>query len=281
MFELKAAIDRWREQAAASGITGDALAELEDHLRQDVANLVAHGRNEQEAWRLAIVKLGDPAALAPQFHAVERLSTLDRAALGLILVTITGFIATGLGLVAVRGPFRADWLLTVHVIAITLGYGIGLAAAPLAAWCTLRTMLTPRPLPRLNSVAIEMIRAMSLLAAASTVLGFVLGSLWSAREWNRFFSADVKELGALAIAVALSLAAYTATRRRYSYITLATALAAAGLIMGFWFGPIADEQGYPPLFTTLAFGGLTLGLALAALTLACLHRRGEVAVDRA
>jgi ribose/xylose/arabinose/galactoside ABC-type transport system permease subunit len=273
MFELQAAIDLWRQQAESSGIPGDSLVELEEHLREDVATFVLFGHTEQEAWRLAVVRLGDTTALSREFRRAEHLSTLDRVALGFIVATVAGLAAVGMAWLAVRGPIDADMLLTFHVVAITFGYVLGLSAAPIAAWCTTRTFLASRPLPRLSDVAVQLIRAICLLAAASTILGFLLGSLWAARHLNRFFTADVREFGALAITAALTAIAFTATRHKYAHATLATALAAAGIICAFWFGPVANEQDYPPLITTVAAGGLVLGLTLAALTLAYFSRR--------
>jgi hypothetical protein len=279
MFELEAAFDRWRTQAVSSGITADTLAELGDHLRADVESHVARGRTAQEAWRLAIVKLGDPAALAPEFHKVERLSTLDRTAFGLILAIVTGLIAVALGLIAVRGSVRGDWLLTTHVVAITIGYGLGLAAAPAAVWCLARTLFASRPILTLSNAAIRLIRGISLFAAVSTILGVVLGALWAGREWNCYFTFNVRELGGLVIASSLIAAAYAATLQRHSFISLAIALASGGLIMGFWFGPIAYALGYPPLLTTFAFGGLALGLTLAVLTLAHFRSQNELSAN--
>lgn len=144
MFDLQAVIDRWRQQAESAGIAGDSLIELEEHLREDVATFIRLGHTEQEAWRLAVAKLGETAALSREFRRAEHLSTLDRVALGFIVATVAGLAAVGMAWLALHGPIDADMLLTFHVVAITFGYVLGLAAAPIAAWCTARTILASR-----------------------------------------------------------------------------------------------------------------------------------------
>ena len=54
MFDLEAAISQWRRQVESKWI-GDqsALAELEDHLREEIAALAQSGHADEEAWKEA------------------------------------------------------------------------------------------------------------------------------------------------------------------------------------------------------------------------------------
>src|SRR5581483_1606878 len=71
MSELERSIEQWRRTLAGSpGLTPDAVAELESHLRDEVQRLQESGLEPQRAVALAIEKLGTPQALAREFTKV-------------------------------------------------------------------------------------------------------------------------------------------------------------------------------------------------------------------
>jgi len=73
MFDLERAIDGWRRQMAAGGITAaEVLDELESHLRDDVAEQVRGGAEAEQAFAAAVRRLGPAAALRQEFAKAER-----------------------------------------------------------------------------------------------------------------------------------------------------------------------------------------------------------------
>jgi hypothetical protein len=61
MFELEGAISKWKHRLAAAGsFTGESLAELESHVRDSHADLVAKGLDSEESFLLATRRVGDP-----------------------------------------------------------------------------------------------------------------------------------------------------------------------------------------------------------------------------
>ena len=81
MFDLETAITNWRRQTESQWTSDkSALDELEDHLREEIATLTRAGRTEQDAWTVAVAKLGDPVAIRREFAKIDRLPTLDRFA---------------------------------------------------------------------------------------------------------------------------------------------------------------------------------------------------------
>ncbi|HVY72054.1 MAG TPA: permease prefix domain 1-containing protein [Verrucomicrobiae bacterium] len=67
-FDLNQAIGRWRETLLArESITPDRVRELETHLRETFAELLANGLPTEEAFHLAARRLGCPDALAAEF----------------------------------------------------------------------------------------------------------------------------------------------------------------------------------------------------------------------
>jgi hypothetical protein len=69
MFDLEAAITDWRRQMLAAGLrTPVPLEELENHLREEIERRVKAGGNVRQAFELATLQLGPPAALKNEFR---------------------------------------------------------------------------------------------------------------------------------------------------------------------------------------------------------------------
>jgi len=59
MFDLNESVDRWRQQMRRGGRCGqDDIAELEDHLREEMTSLEKLGLSGEEAFLLAARRLG-------------------------------------------------------------------------------------------------------------------------------------------------------------------------------------------------------------------------------
>jgi hypothetical protein len=270
MFDLDAAISDWRRRAVSGG-HGDrvTLTELEDHLREEFAALVRQGRGEEEAWRLASAKLGDPAVLAREFAKINRLRRTDRAAIGALLALAAAAIACVLVFIITSDAgLRAKPLLAVHVLTISLGYILGLLAAAAAAYGAVRALAARRPVPSLQGVALRVVRLASVGAAALSMLGFALGAAWAQIEWGRAFTGLPQEVAA--IPVILSLMAATAATWRSAlpaHVSFAVAVSSGGVILAAWFGAAGLSGGQQATLTTFGFTGLGVSLAIAALTL--------------
>jgi Cytochrome C assembly protein len=275
MFDLEAAISQWRRQVESKWI-GDqsALAELEDHLREEIAALAQSGHADEEAWKEATSKLGDPVAIGHEFSKIDRLPGLDRFAFVLILGAGVLALACFAMMLLKRGPrLVADPVLTIHVVTITLGYTVGLLAATIAGYGAIRGFLAGAPVPVLKSVTLPIVRIASLITSIFTVLGFTLGAVWANQEWGRPFSADPREIGAILVAISFAAATVTVWRSAmFARVSLAIAISGGGIILAAWFGVMAQASGYPALLTTIGFGGLIGSIALAAISLAIRDR---------
>ena len=275
MFDLEVAISRWRRQVESKWM-GDksALAELEDHLREEIAALAQSGHADEEAWREATSRLGDPVAIGHEFSKIDRLPRLDRFAFVLILGAGVLALAYSAVMLLKRGPrLVADPVLTTHVVTITLGYTVGLLAAMIAGYGAIRGFLAGAPVPVLKSVTLRIVRIASLITSIFTVLGFTLGAVWANREWGRPFSADPREIGAILVAISFAAATVTVWRSAmFARVSLAIAISGGGIILAAWFGVMAQASGYPVLVTMIGFGGLIGSIALAAISLAIRDR---------
>ena len=127
MEDIERQIERWRRGLPAS-LAGcaDVIDELEGHLRDELARLVAGGVPADEAWAKAVERLGTPDALAAEFAKVPPARWLP----GTVVPAIV--LVAGLG---IGGPIasrvwgrEAGPLLAIHVLTVAWGYLAALAA---------------------------------------------------------------------------------------------------------------------------------------------------------
>jgi hypothetical protein len=144
-FDLNGAIGRWRAHLAEQpALAAGTVDELEAHLRDSLDRLEASGLSAEEAFLVAVTRVGTPQALGQEFAKVSPQSVwLDRALWMLIGVQIWGALSglfLSLAVVAVvRGyagrAFSASDELIGPVAALALGQLLALALSlAVCAW---------------------------------------------------------------------------------------------------------------------------------------------------
>ena len=79
MFDLDRQIDCWKSAfSQKAACSSDELLELESHLRDQTAALVAAGRSEQEAFCESVARLGDPTKIGGEFAKNQEETTVMR-----------------------------------------------------------------------------------------------------------------------------------------------------------------------------------------------------------
>ena len=71
MFQIEQAITDWRKQMSTGLRDGDALDELENHLREEIARQNKAGVDEQKAFEAAVARIGNAAELNAQFKTAR------------------------------------------------------------------------------------------------------------------------------------------------------------------------------------------------------------------
>src|SRR5688500_12537125 len=122
MHNLEKSIAEWRKtMMAAPAVNHETLDELENHLRENVEQLVRSGITEREAFLSAVKQLGGAPAIASEFRKLEQSTWLPvKVVTGIGLVAA---VAMTIFLFAHLGEPRIKLLLAGHVFAVTLGYG--------------------------------------------------------------------------------------------------------------------------------------------------------------
>src|SRR5450432_1968169 len=78
-FDLNAAIENWRnELASQTNLASDDRRELEAHLRDAIAGFQQRGLDDEESFRLASKRFGQPKQLAREFKKIMKESNWNR-----------------------------------------------------------------------------------------------------------------------------------------------------------------------------------------------------------
>ena len=73
MFELEKAIGEWRKEMATAGLKkGEAIDELESHLREEIQQQIQAGQTIQQAFEVAVERIGGARALKAEFVKIGR-----------------------------------------------------------------------------------------------------------------------------------------------------------------------------------------------------------------
>ena len=222
MFDLESAIATWRASAALQeSITPAAADELEGHLRDQVADLAAAGLTDEEAFGVALRRLGQPTDLAPEFAAATPGTQWRRR----IFWGILGYleISVMLALAATLGK-TTTWLaalsgLTGNLPAIALGAHIlfFVAIASGAGWIwyhvskdgfpDLGELYTryPARIAVLTVVALVLIKVGGYAATTATVQVASAETFGAVVMWTSYHSVVAHTIALAGLAVAMSL----------------------------------------------------------------------------
>jgi hypothetical protein len=105
MFDLDTAIAEWRQQMLVAGIkTPMPLEELESHLRDDVEQQMRSGSSVQQAFEIAVGRIGQAKSLTMEFKKVGNMDKAQqRKRAGLMFAAILALYS-----------LAVTWILSTH-----------------------------------------------------------------------------------------------------------------------------------------------------------------------
>jgi hypothetical protein len=239
MFDLERQIARWKSGfAKRRGCSSDELEELESHLREEIASLVAAGHSQEAAFFESVARLGEPDKICSEFSKNERRQIWDQVAIrgNSVVVAMVGLAAAALGVVVWMK--REDGLLGAHQGSITFGYAVGFLLAIVGTYAIFRAALVESTRARFRDQFAGHCRILLGIVAVGSAIGAVLGGMWAQRHWGRFWDWDLKETGAFAVVVcafvlSLLVGKFKLTSVRLGQVSLMMSL----VIFVAWFGP--------------------------------------------
>jgi uncharacterized membrane protein len=162
MFDLEQAIADWRRHMLAAGIkTPVPLEELEIHLREDIAQQMQSGLSAQQAFGIAVKKIGQALELKKEFKKIDAPMEMQK------IIKLAGIICVA---VALFGQ-----LFTCPPFVFAHGLSLMTRVLPLAVWAI--TVATTVLSWRYNHKLLPVIRN-QLLRRAVGIVCYVGCLLW-------------------------------------------------------------------------------------------------------
>jgi hypothetical protein len=222
MSDLEIRIEEWRARMTqALSQRDEAVAELEEHLREHVSHLQRQGKSEEEAFALAQERIGEPHAIAREFSRMPAGWRPGLVMLPVLVLILAVFWGTFLWSVSQRLDVPA-----LYVGSITTGavgffglFGSGVIAT------TAFLKSARRPLSERERLAVRrMLVKLARLAGVFVAIGWLLGTVWllqlDPNNLRTAWSYHLRPAGLL-VSVALLLFAHSrpATSDRVRWLT--------------------------------------------------------------
>ncbi len=127
MFDLEREMAEWRREMLAAGVkTPVPLEELEIHLREEVERRMRSGTDAQQAFELAVARVGAAGSIQQEFKKMETKRRKNMTRIMVIIAALFGMVMV-LGMVL---PALAQWSRDGFLRAPAfLAMGIGLVLA--------------------------------------------------------------------------------------------------------------------------------------------------------
>jgi hypothetical protein len=269
MFDLDQQIDRWKSAfAKKAACSSDELLELESHLREEIAALVAAGRSEQEAFCESVARLGDPTKIGGEFAKNESRFVWDGVALqgNGVVVILAGLAAIVLGFAV--GMNRGDGLLGVHLGTISFAYLVPFLLAVVGTYAIFRAAIVKSDQTQFRDRFAGQCRFLLGVVALVSATGVILGGVWAERHWGRFWGWDPKEIGGLSVVVAALVLYLLLTRLKPGSVQLGQASLIMSLVTFVaWFGPAVFMESVGPSVLAVLVVCLVVQLAILSISL--------------
>jgi hypothetical protein len=196
MHNLEKLIGEWRKPMMTK-VGPETLDELENHLRENVEQLVRSGMTEAEAFQRAVTQLGGAPAIASEFQKLNEPAWLP--------AKVVTWLGAGVALLLIflfarSNNLRSDFLLASHVFCVSLGYTMTFLVGALGMCFVGQRCLSDFSPWRMRSLT-RVTFMLGCVAMVLTAVGLFLAMIWTKAEWGRYWSWNAKEIGALVVIV--------------------------------------------------------------------------------
>lgn len=196
MHDLETLIAEWRRSMRRK-MSSDQIDELEDHLRERITTLMRDHPSAIDAFHKAAQELGAQTDITTEYEKANTFWFPLKVAIAIEAVLIIAAVFLWIRLS--NRPY--GFLLGPHVFTITLGYVGTLLIGCLGISFVMQRSIRDFTPTSAQSIARHTSR-FAVIASVLSAIGFVLGMVWAKLAWGRYFAADPKEVGALAVLAA-------------------------------------------------------------------------------
>jgi hypothetical protein len=242
MRNLEKQIAEWRRTMAKASDRPELLDELEEHLREEIDRLVRSGVSANDAFQIAVSKLGAPSAVAAEYEKL----TSSRRVWWPIKAARVGVLAGVLLMGAMFIWRKVGLLLVSHVVCVGVGY-LAMFAIGGLGMCYICAQWVGRPGPTQRHALLRSIFYFANLAAILTPLAVILGMIWAKENWGRYWAWDPKETGAFLVILSAVLVSALHWFKVQQMTTVFFGILGSAITACAWFGTIGGALSLNPL----------------------------------
>ena len=249
------------------------LDELESHLRAELRTLVATGTPEDQAFRLAVSRLGNAGPLRKEFNKLGEARcwpvTLGSWLFAALMILFAGMLSKRL----VDG--RLSLLLFAHIFSVTAGYGAAFLVGGFGIYCVFKRLFHTFVAGSPRNVGARRLPVQPAFGGTGNG-GRGAGNVLAHQHSGKYLLGDAKEIGALC--VFLWFVVFLVMQRRGLVSERVMMLMCIGgniMVSLAWFGAaiLTKTQRNPP-YLPLALS-VFLGIHLVFLVMGLAHAPAE------
>src|SRR2546430_4844756 len=203
MHNLEQLIAEWRKtMMAAPNVGSETLDELENHLRENVDQLIRSGMTEAEAFQRAMAQLGGAPTIASEFQKLDQCTWLPVK--GITGIGVLATLAMAISLIARFDAGRLSFLLASHVFMVTLGYTTTFLVGTLGICFVGQRCFSDFSPLRVRSLT-RVTFILGWVAAGAASVGLILGMVWGQAGRGGCWAWGVKEICGVCVIFLLGL----------------------------------------------------------------------------
>jgi hypothetical protein len=243
--DLEGLIAEWRRSLEAEELGKDEVDELEDHLREKIANVCERGIEAERAFKLAKLELGSSESIVTEFRKIDSgMWWPMRVAIPMLKVG-TALVA-GFLIAQVQRSEVFDPLLAAHVFVIIMGYSTALTCGAIGGVFVLQRSFMEVPLQKVEQTVRQM-EGLFVIAGSLTAIGIILGAIWSDAVLHILWQGDPREIGGLWVLFWSVLFVLLARFRKVSARVVMLLGVFGNIVVSFaWLGPFAFSGSHDP-----------------------------------
>ena len=293
MFDLEARIREWRRSLTGRLGQGDALDELESHLREEMHRAALAGREPETAWNDAVARLGPTDILAREFAKVPPARPLAWIPAWIVAISYLLFTPGLMCPMFAKMRFLdASPFLIMNAVTASIGYFAVFSFGTLTAMLALSRLWGGTTIRRVACLR-WWGRAFAVVSFVGCLGALVSGSLWTKAEFGAYWQNDPVEIGGAAMVLWTGFAIARFLRQGTpSRLDLAFGLA-GNVVLGLsWFVAVAlaskisgsprslhSYGGLPTWWIAFMLTYFAIHLVLLGVSLAPLPRRASTSAE--
>jgi ABC-type transport system involved in cytochrome c biogenesis permease subunit len=243
MHDIEMLIAEWRRSLGGE-LGKDAVDELEDHLREKIADFRERGIEAERAFKLAKFELGPGESIAAEYQKLET-GMWWPMGIAMIAVCVCGVLSFGW---VMRGALSGvfDPILAAHIFVIVTGYFTALMCGAIGGVFVLQRSFVEIPPQKSEKIA-RQTAGLYVAVGLLTAFGIIFGAIWSDAVLHSYWQWDLKETGGACVLLwAIFVVAMARSGKASARVVMMLGIFGNIVVSFAWLGPSVFSNSYDP-----------------------------------